>query len=131
MSEIKKEAHPLLGSKRQQEIVNAYLKLLEAHILALKTGKEEKALEIKDFADQLHTHPVHLSNTVKEVTGQSTCDHYELRLLKAAKELLCQPELSIGHIAERLTYDPSNFTKFFKAYTGITPKMFRKTLTNE
>jgi AraC-like DNA-binding protein len=25
-----------------------------------------------------------------------------------------------------LTFDPSNFTKFFKNYEGITPKQFRE-----
>jgi AraC-like DNA-binding protein len=33
--------------------------------------------------------------------------------------------MPIAQIAARLTYDPSNFTKFFKAFTGTTPKKFR------
>jgi AraC family transcriptional regulator of adaptative response / methylphosphotriester-DNA alkyltransferase methyltransferase len=38
---------------------------------------------------------------------------------------LLTTNLSIAQIAGRLTYDPSNFTKFFKQYTGTTPKQFR------
>lgn len=113
-------------SLRQEQITEMYLQKLEAHIHALKTGIQDKALEINDFAGMLHVHPIHLSNTVKEVTGLSTCDHYEQMLLKASQELLSDPALSIKEVAARLTYDPSNFTKFFKNYTGITPKQFRE-----
>ena len=117
-------------SSRKKEIVKDYVNHLDEHIQQLKDGKAEKALEIRDLAAMLHMHPVHLSNTVKEVTGRSTCDHYEERLLKISKELLLNTRLSIGQIAERLTYDPSNFTKFFKQYTGMTPKKFREGVDN-
>jgi AraC family transcriptional regulator, regulatory protein of adaptative response / methylphosphotriester-DNA alkyltransferase methyltransferase len=115
---------PVLSS-RKKEITELYLRHLDAHIQNLKEGKEDTALEIKDFAAMLHVHPVHLSNTIKEVTGQSTCDLYEDRLLNAAKQLILETDLSIAAIARQLTYDPSNFTKFFKQYTGTTPKKFR------
>jgi AraC family transcriptional regulator, regulatory protein of adaptative response / methylphosphotriester-DNA alkyltransferase methyltransferase len=113
-------------SLRQKEIVASYLKKLDAHIDSLKLGKEDKALEIGDFADMLHVHPVHLSNTIKAVTGQSTCSLYEERLVSASKELLLTSGLSIKEIAMRLTYDPSNFTKFFKHFVGVAPKKFRE-----
>jgi AraC family transcriptional regulator of adaptative response / methylphosphotriester-DNA alkyltransferase methyltransferase len=112
-------------SFRQREIVSEYLRKLDAHIAALKQGKEERALEISEFAGMMHIHPVHLSNTVKEVTGQSTCSLYEERLVQVSKELLASSPLSIKEIAMQLTYDPSNFTKFFKKFTGLSPKEFR------
>jgi AraC-like DNA-binding protein len=112
-------------SARKKEIVRQYLKVLDEHVDQLKSGKALRALEIRDFASLLHVHPVHLSNTIKEVTGQSSCSFYEARLLTISKELLLDSNMSIGEIAIRLTYDPSNFTKFFKNYTGITPKQFR------
>jgi AraC family transcriptional regulator, regulatory protein of adaptative response / methylphosphotriester-DNA alkyltransferase methyltransferase len=116
-----------IPSLRKKQIAKQYLQELDKHIQSLKRGEEDKALEIKDFAAMLHIHPIHLSNTIKEVTGESTCDHYENRLLKIAKELLVETDLSIAAIARQLTYDPSNFTKFFKTYTGTTPKKFRDT----
>lgn len=112
-------------SKRKKEITRQYIAQLDEHIRQLKEGKAERALEIKDLAKLLHVHPVHLSNTIKEVTGQSTCDLYEERLLEISKELLLNTEMSVAAIARQLTYDPSNFTKFFKQYTGTTPKKFR------
>jgi len=112
-------------SIRKKEIVQQYLTMLDKHILELKEGKANEALEIKHFAEMMHVHPVHLSNTIKEVTGQSTCSFYENRLLEVSKELLLTTPMSISQIARQLTYDPSNFTKFFKQYAGITPKQFR------
>lgn len=115
----------IASSPRQKQILTQYIAALDKHVLELKEGKASEALEIKDFANMLHIHPVHLSNTVKEVTGQSTCSLYEERLLAAAKDLLLNSNLSIKQVAQQLTYDPSNFTKFFKHFTGITPKQFR------
>ncbi len=112
-------------SARQKEIVRQYIYQLDTHIAELKAGQADRAKEIRDFAAAMHMHPVHLSNTVKEVTGQSTCDLYESRLVQVSKELLLTTNLPVAQIARQLTYDPSNFTKFFKAYTGTTPKKFR------
>lgn len=113
---------------RQQEIVNDYQKLLEVHMAELRNGESENTYEIRDFADALHIHPTHLSNTLHQVLNQSPCDIYENRLVDLAKELLSTTTKSIGEIASQLCYDPSNFTKFFKLYTGMTPKQFRKAL---
>ena len=112
-------------SARQKQIFQQYVAELDKHINDLKEGKATRALQIKELAALLHMHPVHLSNTVKDVTGRSTCDWYEEKLLRISKELLVETDLSIAAIARQLTYDPSNFTKFFKHYTGITPKQFR------
>lgn len=113
-------------SLRKKEITRDYLTELDKHIQQLKNGEADRAMEIRDLAAKLHVHPVHLSNTIKEVTGRSTCDFYEEKLLHAAKELLLDTKMNISQIAMQLTYDPSNFTKFFKNYTGITPKQFRQ-----
>jgi AraC family transcriptional regulator, regulatory protein of adaptative response / methylphosphotriester-DNA alkyltransferase methyltransferase len=123
------KAAPVI-SLRKKEITHEYIIRLDEHIQELKEGKAERALEIRDLAAMLHLHPVHLSNTIKEVTGQSTCDLYEERLLRISKELLLNSTMSIAQIARQLTYDPSNFTKFFKAFAGITPKKFREQQRN-
>lgn len=114
-----------ITSWRKKEIVQQYLAELSKYIQDLKEGKTDEVLEIRDFARMLHIHPVHLSHTIKEVTGRSTCELFEERLVNVSKELLLDKKLSIAEIAIRLTYDPSNFTKFFKKFTGTTPKKFR------
>jgi AraC family transcriptional regulator, regulatory protein of adaptative response / methylphosphotriester-DNA alkyltransferase methyltransferase len=112
-------------SLRQKEIINNYIALLDLHIAELKSGTAERTLEIKDFAEKLHIHPTHLSNTIHEVLGKSPCDLYEHKLVNLSKELLSTTTLSIAQIARQLYYDPSNFTKFFKRFEHITPKEYR------
>ena len=60
-------------SWRKKEIAQQYLAVLSKYIQDLKEGKTDEVLEIRDFAGMLHIHPVHLSHTIKEVTGQSSC----------------------------------------------------------
>jgi len=116
---------------RQHTLLQQYEVLLDQHMGELKQGIAEKTFEIKDFADMLHVHPNHLSNTLREAFGKSPCAIYEEKLLAAAKELLLNTPDTIAQIAHKLTYDPSNFTKFFKNYEGITPKAFRQRHINE
>lgn len=112
-------------SARKQEIVKNYIELLDSHIAELKAGTAETTLKIEDFARALFIHPRHLSNTVHEVTGESTCSMYENRLMDISRALLLSSEGSIASVARHLMYDPSNFSKFFKSYEGMTPKQFR------
>lgn len=113
-------------SVRQKEIVASYLQQLDLHLSDLKVGLAEKTFEIKDLAELLFVSPKHLSNTIQEVLGKSPCDIYEERLIEISKELLLTTNKPISHIAQTLTFDPSNFTKFFKSYEGNTPKQFRE-----
>jgi|SRR5690606_8344633 len=113
------------ASATQKALVARYISALDKHISEVKNGEADEMYEIADFAKMLHVHPRHLSNTVQEVLGVSPCDIFENKLLTTAKELITATNEPIAAIARRLTYDPSNFTKFFKSYTGITPKKYR------
>lgn len=113
-------------SPRKKEIVRRFLAEPDVHVADLKNGRADRAYEIRDLARILHVHPVHLGNTVREVTGKSTCFHFEERLVAVSKELLLTTTMTISDIARQLTYDPSNFTKFFRHFTGVNPKDFRR-----
>ena len=111
---------------RQNEITTDYLAVLETHLKDIVSQKVTKMLEVRDFASMLFIHPTHLSNTIKLTTGKSPCDFYEEKIVVISKNLLEQNKLSIADIATLLTYDPSNFTKFFKRFVGQTPKQYRE-----
>ncbi|WP_306353854.1 helix-turn-helix domain-containing protein [Flavobacterium sp. '19STA2R22 D10 B1'] len=112
---------------RQHEITADYLKELDKHLLDLLEGRVEIMLEIRDFAAILHIHPTHLTNTVKHATGQHPCTFYQDKIIAISKSLLEENKISISGIATLLTYDPSNFTKFFKKFVQMTPKQYRET----
>lgn len=113
---------------RPVELTTQFYKVLEGHLAEVRAGKALKLFGIRDLAERLFVHPVHLSNTIKEVTGKSPCDIYEEQIIDIAKNLLRDSSLTIADVAEQLTFDPSNFTKFFKKWEGITPKNYRNQL---
>jgi len=113
---------------RQHEITVDYLKAVDKHLDDLMNNRVMDMLEIRDFADQLHIHPIHLSNTIKLATGKSPCWFFEEKIMTIAKNMLADQRLSINQVATRLTFDPSNFTKFFKRFEGVTPRQYREEL---
>ncbi len=116
-------------SARKIEIANQFLTVLDKHLVELKTGQVEKSLELNEIADLLFIVPNHLSDTVSDVLGKSPCEIYETKLVDISKEMLETSGEPISEIARTLDYDPSNFTKFFKRFTGLTPSKYRKSKT--
>jgi AraC-like DNA-binding protein len=111
---------------RQHEIMADFLRAIDVHLADVVAGRATEMFEIRDFAALLCIHPTHLSNTIKLTTGQPPCYFFEARILELARQLLRDPGRSVADIAANLTYDPSNFTKFFKRFQGSTPKQYRE-----
>jgi AraC family transcriptional regulator of adaptative response / methylphosphotriester-DNA alkyltransferase methyltransferase len=111
---------------RQAEITREYLAEVDKHLADILSGKADKMYHIKDFAAILFIHPVHLSNTIKLTTGHSPCYFFEDKLMNEARKMLRDGQFNIAEIAERLTFDTSNFTKFFKRFEGATPSAYRQ-----
>ena len=111
---------------RQHEIAADYLIELDKHLADIVSGRTTEMFEVRDFAEILHVHPTHFSNTIKLATGHSPCYFFEDRLMEISKSMLQNVSMPISEIARILTYDPSNFTKFFKHFAGQTPKQYRE-----
>jgi AraC-like DNA-binding protein len=111
---------------RRHEIAADYIKELDKHLDDIVSGRATEMFEVRDFADLIHVHPVHLSNTIKAATGYAPCYFFEKRLMDISKSMLENTNMPISEIARILTYDPSNFTKFFKHFAGKTPKQYRE-----
>ncbi len=111
---------------RQHEIVADYYREVNQHLADVLAGRATEMLEIRDLAARLCIHPTHLSNTLKLATGHSPCHYFEARIMDLARQLLADTTRTAADIAANLTYDPSNFTKFFKHFEGCTPKQYRE-----
>lgn len=112
--------------KRGQEITENYFRFLDGHINDVVSGRTDEFLEINEIADALFISHKHLTDTVQQETGHHPCHFYDDKIIEKAKDLLLNTEQSVSEIAKLLTYDPSNFSKFFKKFTGQTPGQFRK-----
>jgi AraC family transcriptional regulator of adaptative response / methylphosphotriester-DNA alkyltransferase methyltransferase len=112
---------------RKDEITASFFKLLNQHMEDILAGRVEKMHHIKDFAALLFIHPTHFSNTIKLTTGHSPCYFAEERTIDEARKMLSETPMSIAEISYKLTFnEPTNFTKFFKSFEGITPREFRR-----
>lgn len=114
--------------KRSQEITRRYFRFLDDHIADVISGKAGEFLEINQIASRLFVSHQHLTDTVQQETGHHPCHFYDLRIIEQARKMLAETDKSVSDIARILTYDPSNFSKFFKKFTGQTPGAFRKAL---
>ena len=121
---------PEIYISRKAEILAQFKQILDTHLDDFMAGRIDKMYELKEIAEIIGLHPGHLSKMIKLETGHHACYFYEQRILLEAKKLLADTALPIGIIAYKLDYDVSNFTKFFKRFTGITPSSFRKSLVN-
>jgi AraC-like DNA-binding protein len=110
---------------RNDEITRDYLAFLDEHIADLLAGRETEMLHINAIAKRLFISHIHLSNTVKLTTGHHPCYYFDKKIIDAANKLLLETTLSASEIARRLSFDPSNFVKFYRSLTGITPTQFR------
>jgi AraC family transcriptional regulator of adaptative response / methylphosphotriester-DNA alkyltransferase methyltransferase len=118
-----------IENKRPGQITEQYFAFLDQHIEDVANGNATDFLELNQIADALHITHSHLSDTLQKSTGHHPCHFYDLKIVNKAKSLLKETDLSIAFIAKKLTYDPSNFSKFFKKFTGQTAGQFRKQQT--
>lgn len=69
----------------------------------------------------------YLSNLLKVLTGKSTQQHIQDKVIEKAKERLSTTDLSVSEIAYSLGFDyPQSFSKLFKAKTQLSPLEFRQ-----
>ncbi|MFS0490905.1 helix-turn-helix domain-containing protein [Leadbetterella byssophila] len=99
---------------------------MDKHILDVISGKVDDFMEINQIARELFLSHKHLTDILQKETGNHPCHYYDLKILDEAKRMLSETDKSIAEIAKILTYDPSNFSKFFKKFIGQTQGQFRK-----
>ncbi len=112
--------------KRGKEITENYFQFLDKHIADVVSGNVSDFMEINKIASELFISHKHLIDTVQKETGNHPCHFYDLKIIDEAKRMLSETDKSVSEIAKILTYDPSNFSKFFKKFVGQTPIKFRE-----
>lgn len=78
------------------------------------------------YADALCLSAKHVSLAVRKVTGDNAMKWIERYTVLKAKSLLRTTSLSISEISNSLNFPtPSDFGKYFKKFTGYSPKAYR------
>ena len=109
----------------EKEIPERYLHFLDRHIEDVVEGKTPDFLELNQIASEIAVSHKHLIDVMQQKYGNHPRHFYDAKIIDKAKDLLLNTDDSIAEIARKLTYDPSNFSKFFKKWTGETPGNFR------
>ncbi|GGD76593.1 transcriptional regulator [Emticicia aquatilis] len=109
---------PKSSNNAASNLTQRYKNLLSELIYDKKT--------VTEFAEILAVSPNHLHKCVKTTTGKSAHELLEEMRVLEAKVLLKQTPMRIAEIAFKIGgFEPSDFSRFFKSKTGISPKEYR------
>ncbi|WP_321331558.1 helix-turn-helix domain-containing protein [uncultured Bacteroides sp.] len=112
---LKSGTHP---KSRQREIFEQFLNEVTSSF------KSERSVNY--YAKKMYLTPKHISWVVKEISGKTAGEWIDDFVILEAKSLLKSSDMSIQQIAEELHFsNQSFFGKYFKHYTGISPKEYR------
>ncbi len=86
-------------------------------------------ISLASVAEKMNISPFYLSRLFREVRGRSFTEHLKLLRMEQAHKLLQNPVLKVKEVSRMVGYwSPNYFIKVFKAYYGVTPGEFRKTI---
>lgn len=106
------------SGSRSHEITRNLIKL------AIKHYKTQRSPAF--YAEKLHITPQHLSTTVSKVTSGKVTDIIARLVILDAQAKLRSTDMSVQEIADSLNFPSvSFFGKYFKRYTGLSPRAFR------
>lgn len=85
---------------------------------------------VADYAKALAISPTHLSRVVRAATGTPASQRINARIIREARQRLAYTNLRISTIAYTLGFaDPAHFSRVFTRDTGVSPRVFRKKLS--
>lgn len=83
-------------------------------------------LKLSDVADHVYVSQWHLSKILNQHVEKSFSDILNHARIEKAKELLREPSLRIGDIAEKVGFlDMAHFSRVFKKHTGVSANEYR------
>lgn len=89
-------------------------------------------LKLSDVADQVFVSQWHLSKILNRHVEKSFSDILNHARIEKAKELLQEPSLRIGDIAEKVGFlDMAHFSRVFKKQTGVSANEYRNQMKSK
>ncbi|MBQ8675690.1 MAG: AraC family transcriptional regulator [Bacteroidaceae bacterium] len=114
----------------QHQTPNRRVELTQQFMAAVSEHYRQER-QVTFYADRLCVSPKYLSTVVHKVSGKYATEWIRDFVLLDAKAMLRNSTRTIKEICAQLGFpNQSMFTKFFKQYTGCTPKQYRNERTN-
>jgi two-component system response regulator YesN len=112
--------------KRGQDVIG----VIQKHIMDNIHLQNEVSLV--RLAELVYFNPSYLSRLFKQVTGVNLSDYVSEYRIKKARRMLESPEHKIHEVAEAVGFgSATNFARFFKKLTGMTPNEYREAALNQ
>ena len=125
--EGKEKAEPSEGKEGEETDSPASCFIVKNALAYIEENYREK-LKLSDVADQIYVSQWHLSKLLNKHTGQTFSEILNTIRIEKAKELLKDPSLRIGDIAEEVGFlDVAHFSRVFKKQAGISANEYRNT----
>lgn len=100
--------------------------LVRAAMAYIREHCTEQHLSLSEVADHVYVSQWHLSKLLNRETGQSFFDLLGAMRVARAKEMLADPGVRIGDVAEATGFsDVGHFSRSFKKIAGCTPGEYR------
>lgn len=116
-------AAPTNSSNAYERITSRFFDLLQQQYVYTADAPARTA---QAFASALHVHVNHLNKVLRTVTGKTTSEWIQQKMLEEAILLLKNNTATINEIAWSLGFEQANhFSTFFKRHTGKTPQQFK------
>ena len=117
LSQQEEQSHTPL-QPRNVIVFNRFLNLVAEHCDSQRT--------LDFYASQLCLSKQYLGSIIIEVSHRSAREWIDEAVLQRIKVMLLHSTMPLNDISERMSFaEPSNFSRFFKRLTGITPNAFR------
>ena len=107
------------SSTRQEFLYQRFIDLLQKHY------RQER--DVAFYADCLCVSPKYLSEVVRQTNGKGALAMIQECVITEAKALLYSTDMTVQEISDQLNFpSQSEFGKFFKRITGLSPKQYRE-----
>ncbi|MDC0584431.1 AraC family transcriptional regulator [Bacteroidales bacterium] len=112
---------PQLSAGKNYDYFIQFKKLVETNF--------SKTRDAKDYAHEICISYKHLNTVSKNVIGITAKSFIDNFVILEAKRMLVSTVLSVKEIAFKIGFEePTNFQKYFKKHTQLTPAVFRKNI---
>lgn len=114
------------SSAASTRLANAFKSLLAGQFPLAYPYQQVSLRTPRQFAEELAVHTNSLNRALKEVTGKTTTQLINERLMLEARALLIHSNWTISQISNSLGFEePTHFARAFRAYSGHPPSSLR------
>jgi len=95
----------------------------------LVESRELNSRNVKDYAESMSLSAKHLNSIVRQFTLNTAKSFIDQYVILEIKRTIMSSRISLKEVAYQMGFDEvTNFTKFFKKHTGVSPGQYKASL---